>query len=270
MENLVRVGVADAAEESRIREARASSVWFSRVSASRNISTVASSGSMPPRSSARTASAPRTSCIDARFRELASVKSSVPFDITKRGEQQPGPDARLLVRLAPTQPAGDHQVKDEKQIVSKPDEDAFPGALNVLDGQARNRLDRRINRSQNERADELQMLEALADNVRPSASMYRTTSGSSGNDCLDILAFRWRESCNPWRSASTAAGRIPQAASKIGAGVPVSMRLLALLFAAILMTSTGAVSAQESPASTLSLRPRRLRRPRPRHRTRPG
>src|SRR6267143_35341 len=55
------------------------SVWFSRSSASRKAASGASSTSIPPRSIARTASAPRTKCKDARFFVAASVRTSVPY-----------------------------------------------------------------------------------------------------------------------------------------------------------------------------------------------
>jgi hypothetical protein len=53
-------------------------VWFSRVSASRNWSLVASGTSSPPRSWARSARAPATTWIDARFLVPSSVKRRVP------------------------------------------------------------------------------------------------------------------------------------------------------------------------------------------------
>jgi hypothetical protein len=58
-------------------------------------------------------------------------------------------------------------VQDDKKVFAKPDDDPLPGPLNVLDGQADDRFDRRIHRSQNERTDKLQVLEALAGEVHP-------------------------------------------------------------------------------------------------------
>ena len=53
-------------------------VWLSRVSAARKAPRSASSTSRPPASKAATAAAPRTTCSEARFFELASVSMSVP------------------------------------------------------------------------------------------------------------------------------------------------------------------------------------------------
>jgi hypothetical protein len=58
-------------------------------------------------------------------------------------------------------------VKNEKKVVAKPDDDPLPGPLYVLDGLARKRLDRRIDRTQDERADKVEVLEALAGDARP-------------------------------------------------------------------------------------------------------
>src|SRR5215467_11056388 len=56
-------------------------VWFSRTSASRNWSSVTSSGSMPPGSSAVIPASPRTSCSDARFFELDAANAAHDFTV---------------------------------------------------------------------------------------------------------------------------------------------------------------------------------------------
>ena len=197
VENLVGVGVADAAEEPWIREAPLQGVVLARQRFAKHLNrglerldaaAVERSYRIPTAHELHRSPFP-----GAGFGEQQGAVGH-----HEGGEQQPGPDARLLPRLSPTQPAGDHQVKHEKQIVSKSDENAFPGALNVLDRQARNRLDRRLNRSQNERTDKLQMLEPLAE-MRVSAALRCTgrRRGAQATIPLIILAFRWRESCNP-------------------------------------------------------------------------
>jgi hypothetical protein len=52
-----------------------------------------------------------------------------------------------------------------------------------LNGQAGNRLDRRIHRSQHERAEQLQALEALADNARLEAFDVQNDVGKLWQRC---------------------------------------------------------------------------------------
>jgi hypothetical protein len=75
------------------------------VSASWNRSRVASSGSMPPGSSARSAVLAATSCIDARFFELASVNNSGAVLEGERRKMSFRAHALLLIRRAPAQAA---------------------------------------------------------------------------------------------------------------------------------------------------------------------
>ena len=92
---------------------------------------------MPPGSRACSAASPRTSCIDARFFELASVNNSVPCSKVEGREHEFLADAQLLIRRAPAQTAGDHQVQDEEQIVGKREHDALADPARGLERSAR-------------------------------------------------------------------------------------------------------------------------------------
>src|SRR5437660_6362565 len=97
------------------------SVWLSRVSAARKASRSASSTSRPPASCAASAAAPRTTCSDARFLELASVSTSVPEGNSKAASPTlPGGRARR----SPVKATGDHQVEDEEELALELEDDA--------------------------------------------------------------------------------------------------------------------------------------------------
>ena len=54
-------------------------------------------------------------------------------------------------------------MQDEKQILIELKHDSFAGSPNAAHGQASERLDRRIDRAEDERAVQLQAIEALTD-----------------------------------------------------------------------------------------------------------
>ena len=124
MQDLVRVGVADAAEEVRIGERALERVVLARQRVAkrveRRVERLEAAGI-----ERASAAAPRTRCSDARFFEPASVKNSVPCSKSNAARTSFGPDAELLARLAPAQPAGDHQVdhEDSTSVVERPERD---------------------------------------------------------------------------------------------------------------------------------------------------
>ena len=100
------------------------SVWFSLSRRAENASSVASSGSRPPGSSAASASSPATSLIHARFFGLASVRRSVPE--SKSSERRPIFFGMGAPALSPLEAARDHEVEDEEEIVFEREDEALP------------------------------------------------------------------------------------------------------------------------------------------------
>ena len=120
---------------------------------------------MPPGSSAASAASPRTSCIEARFFELASVKNSVPCANSN--------DARIIFGPMPGFFPGSRQRRrpaiirwmTRNRSSAKREHDALADAAHVADGLAVERFDRRIDGPENEGAEEAESLEAPADDV---------------------------------------------------------------------------------------------------------
>ena len=127
MQDLVGIGVADAAEEMRGSVSARLSVWFSaRERARANASSSASSDlEAAADRCAASASAPRTRWSDARLlRARLGERAACRSAKSKRGEA----DARRRDRAprgSPAQAAGDHQVEDEEEIVVEREDDAL-------------------------------------------------------------------------------------------------------------------------------------------------
>ena len=68
--------------------------------------------------------------------------------------------------VAPAQPAGDHQVNDQEEVVVEHEHDALADAAHAADDLAVSGVERRIDGAQDERAEEPDPLEAPADDVR--------------------------------------------------------------------------------------------------------
>jgi hypothetical protein len=88
----------------------------------------------------------------------------------KRRQNQLRTHPRLLPGLSPAQTAGDHQVQDEKQIVVsrrgvKGENDAFADAADGPHRATVDRVDGRIDGAEQEGAEKIQTLEALAGDV---------------------------------------------------------------------------------------------------------
>ena len=141
------------------------SVWFSRVNASWNCSSVASSGSMPPGSSARERRLAAHHLHRRAFPRAGLGEEERAVRELERREEHLRAHAGLLPRLAPPQAAGDHQVDDQEQVVGEHQHDALADAAHVADGLAVERVDRRIDGPENEGAEEVDSLEAPAGDV---------------------------------------------------------------------------------------------------------
>jgi hypothetical protein len=149
VQDLVRIGVADAAEEVRIGQRRASACGFSRVSAAENSASVAARGSMPPGSSLRSASSPRTSVSEARLRVPASVK--IERAVAKWRSRHVFRPCRASRPAPPAQPPGDHEVDHDEELVVEAEDDALADAPHAFTVRAEDGVERRIVRAQHER-----------------------------------------------------------------------------------------------------------------------
>ena len=155
------------------------SVWRSRVErASGTRRQVGVEHLEPARDRApRAPSAPRTTWSDARFRVLASVRISVPAREVERREPDLPRDARP--RRLPVEPARDHQVQDEEEVVLEPEDDALPEAAEAGDPSApTTAASGGLDRAQEERAPDPHPAETLA--RRPAASSALDVDGHVG------------------------------------------------------------------------------------------
>src|SRR5205823_3638773 len=104
----------------------------------------------------------------------------------------------FLARLAPAQSSCDHEVENQKQIPIEADDDAFARTEDVPNGQSDNRFERRVNRPQHERADEMQLFKPLAGHTRLERVDVDDDIRKLWHRPADNLRCRWRKSCNPW------------------------------------------------------------------------
>ena len=199
MKDLVRVGVADAAEQVRIGQAHASACG-SRASAlrgtvRRRLERLETAG-IERRSAAR----PRTSCSDARFFEPASVKSSVPFENSSDASSSFRSNADLLARFPPAQPARDHQMQTRNSSArggpATPNTMTmrFPMRRDVSNDPAVEGVDWWIDRPQHERASQAAVARAAARPGAPSARRHRRR-------CREARARLLADSTPPWRGS---------------------------------------------------------------------
>ena len=124
VQDLVRVRVADAAEEPRVGERALERVVLARERARRTASSVASSDLEPAavelRERVRAAhDVERRALLRARLGEDQRARREV-----ERGERRPCPGRRARRRI-PAQAAGDHEVDDEEEIVLEAEHDAL-------------------------------------------------------------------------------------------------------------------------------------------------
>src|SRR5262249_36947095 len=83
----------------------------------------------------------------------------------ERGEQHLGTHTRLSAWLAPAQPPRDHQVQDQEQIAIEFEDDPLPDPPDAADQLATNRLEWRIDRSQDEGTEEIDARETMPDDM---------------------------------------------------------------------------------------------------------
>ena len=163
VQDLVGVGVADAAEEARIGQ-RALEVWFSRDERVRRTRRASPSGRRGRRGRARRARLrPATRCSDARRFLPASVSSERAVSNSNEGERV----RRRLACPARSQRRRPAIIRwtTRKSSPSKRDDDALaepptPTTLLAFDGD-----DRRRHRAQQERVADAHALEPVADDL---------------------------------------------------------------------------------------------------------
>jgi len=73
---------------------------------------------------------------------------------------------QLRARRLPVEPAGDHEVQDEKEIALQPDDDALAEATEPRDAPARGRRERRIDGAEQEGIREAHALQTRAGDAR--------------------------------------------------------------------------------------------------------
>ena len=83
----------------------------------------------------------------------------------ERREQDLPSDPNLLIPRAPSEPAGNHQMQHEEGVGVEPEDDALADAAHGAHRLTGNRINRRVDGSQDERAQEDDALEAMADDV---------------------------------------------------------------------------------------------------------
>src|SRR6185437_14982247 len=128
MQNLVRVRVADAAEQSRIGERSLECVILQRELCAERI------GCRVERLDA--ASIERAKRGLALYRVQRCAARSARFCQKQRSRRktearQHGARWTLLSRCAPAEPSRDHEVDDEKELIAEAEHDAFPDAAHT-------------------------------------------------------------------------------------------------------------------------------------------
>src|SRR5919108_2849663 len=102
----------------------------------------------------------RRAPLSARFSERER-----PCRKVKRCQRDPSEE--LATARTPAQPAGDHQMNDEVEIVVERERDAFADTVDRADTSTLDLRKRRIHRAQYEGADDLCLLDRLIDESRP-------------------------------------------------------------------------------------------------------
>ena len=167
VQDLVRVRVADAAEEVRIgqralervvlaRERRVELLERRRRAARGRRDRARASAASPAHELQRRA------LLRARLGQQQRAVREV-----ERRQDHLRPDARRSARLAPAQPPRDHQVDDQEELVVELEHDALADAPHAADDLAGDRVDRRRHRAQDERARQHHLFEHSAGHLRP-------------------------------------------------------------------------------------------------------
>ena len=166
MQNLVRVRVADPAEQPRIGERALERVVLAPRAAPRTPSSVASSTSSPPRSNCAQPLFARAR--GAATRAASSPPPSAPArrsgTRTRRGSIPCG--GSFAARRAPPQPPRDHQMDDDEAARPRArSRFAFPSAARRSRVCPTSSDERRIDRAEHERLRDHALLERLADDA---------------------------------------------------------------------------------------------------------
>ena len=157
MQDLVRVGVADAAERARIGERALEGVILRHVSRARNsskrrIEHFEAAGIVP-------GELLRLRKHESEARRLVPASVSVKVPVSKTKEASAARFAALRPGGEPMQPPGDHQVQHQPVIALEPERDALAHAPNDDDAAAVQGIERRIERAQQERMGDPRRLE---------------------------------------------------------------------------------------------------------------
>ena len=191
------------------------SVWFSLASRAANAARSVSEYFEPAGVEGRERRLAATQCSDARRLVPASVNASVPARELEDRERDPG--RRLRAALEPAQPAGDHQVQDEKPFVVEREDDPLAEPPHVDHAPAFGLADRRHGGAQHER---------IAGSARARAAAERMRDGERVAVDVEVGKLRHRRlenrraasrrraarSGDGLPGAETAAGSIPRAA----------------------------------------------------------
>ena len=191
VQDLVRIGVADAAQQVRIGQRALQRVILARQRRAELPRRSTVSTSRPPGSCDASSFSPRTRYSDARRFDPASVRISEPLSKVECGETDLAGNLWML-RSAPSAPvcgpleaAGDHQVDDEEQLVFELHTSRLPRRRSADDLLAVGVIDRRIERANEERAGEADPIEPLPDDARSQRMQVE----------LDVRKFRHAVIC---------------------------------------------------------------------------
>ena len=149
------------------------SVWFSRVSAAPKAATVDVRTSMPPGSSAASCCASandeqRGPALRPGLRQQQRADweiESSETDLARNLDPWSLIGVICVICGLPLETAGDHQVNDQEEVVIHLPDDALAETLEPAHAPALNRVDRRIDRTDEERARDANTLQPLPDDA---------------------------------------------------------------------------------------------------------
>ena len=174
MQDLVRVGVADAVQEARVREGAAERVPLPGQRAGelggRRAQDVEAAGVV----GGERRLAPRQ--VDRRPAPGPGLGQG-QRPVRKVERREPHPARRARAGRAPVKPAGDHQVDDDEQLTLEREDDALPQAAEPHHGPALDLGHRRIDRAEDERARQTEPLERPPEDARLEGRQVRDDVG---------------------------------------------------------------------------------------------
>ena len=164
MQDLVGIRVTDAAEQARIRQRAFEGMVLARQRLAKGFQRASHDLDAPWIVLEEIIIAAHNVNGCAFLRSGFSEKQRPPREI-KRSQSEFL--RNFLVAPTPSEPAGNHEVYDQKEFVSESEHDALAQAPDRLDGLPFQLLNGRIDRSQDERAREAHRHEGLAHEVSP-------------------------------------------------------------------------------------------------------